>query len=141
MRIEIARAAKVNVGAIIAESAYSNTATAKDALFDFLRRSVFSYVGTIDEKIACVYGLIAPTLMSDQGYLWLLTTNLVDDHPFVFVRHSQVVIKDMLEIYSEIVGHCDIRQERSVKWLRWLGAKFGESEGVMIPFQIRAKNG
>lgn len=141
MRIEISRAARVNADQIISNSAYANVEGAREALVDFCKRSALTYVGTIDNDVVCAYGLIAPTLMSDEAYLWLLTTKCVSEHPFVFVRHSQMVIAEMLEIYSAITGHCNVTNTQAIKWLKWLGAKFGEPEGEMVPFQIRAKNG
>jgi hypothetical protein len=94
----------------------------------------------MDDEVACVWGVVAPSLVSDQAYLWLYTNRPVDEHQFTFIRHSQRVIEDLLKTHSQIVGFCAIAASQSRRWLKWLGATFGDSvDGKYIPFQIRRK--
>jgi len=97
--------------------------------------------GMVDGKIACVWGLIPPTLLSNKAYLWLLTTDIVAEHKFLFVRHSQRYVEEALKQYPIIVGDCLIGNASAMRWLRWLGAEFGEPDGGRIPFMIKAKRG
>lgn len=97
------------------------------------------WVGLVDGELACLWGLIPPTIMSEQAYLWLVVTPLVEDHKFVFVRHSQIMVKRMLEEYPRIVGHTAISNDRGIRWLKWLGATFSEPKGALMPFVIRRK--
>jgi hypothetical protein len=90
----------------------------------------------IDGGLGCIWGVIPPTLMSSQAYLWLYTTDLIKEHQFVLVRHSQMVIKEILEEYPSIVGHALMGSSKSIRWLKWLGAKFGPPQGTGIPFRI-----
>jgi len=100
------------------------------------------WVGLIDEKLACIWGLIPPTLMSNQAYLWLYTTDVIKEHQFVLVRHSQLVMEEILKRYKSVVGHVFLGEgdSKSVRWLKWLGAKFGEPEAKGVPFRI-TRNG
>lgn len=95
-----------------------------------------AWVGKVDGKTACIWGLVPASLLSDTAYLWLLTTELVEDHQFLFVRHSQIEIRRMLEVYKTICGHCDVRNTRSVRWIKWLGGKFDTSRGPVATFTI-----
>ena len=88
----------------------------------------------------CIFGLIPPTLLSEQAYLWLHTTEAASEHEFVLVRRSQIEVRKMLEEHPRIIGHCEVGAERSIRWLRWLGAVFGEPQGKLIPFVIRGKD-
>lgn len=98
--------------------------------------------GKIDGKTVCVWGMVPPTIMSDQAYIWLYTNDeLVREHQFVFVRRSQRMIEQMLEEYPRIVGHCLVDSPRSIRWLKWLGATFGPPSGMLVPFEIRKKHG
>jgi hypothetical protein len=107
------------------------------AIFDnFIAASVHAYTGLVAGKIICLWGLIPPTLLSDQAYLWLYTTPAAEEHQFVLVRRGQIEMKKMLEEYPKIVGHCEVGAERSIRWLKWLGAKFGLAEGALVPFII-----
>lgn len=96
------------------------------------------WAGFVDDKLVAMWGLIPPTLLSDTAYLWLVTTKYLRGHQFLFIRHSQRAVEEMLEDYEEIVGHTLIENRAAQQWLRWLGAKFGDPiSGVVYPFTIR----
>lgn len=97
------------------------------------------WLGDDNGKIIAIYGLMPPTLMSDVAYLWLFTTKHFTSHTFIFIRHSQRVVREMLEQYPTIVGHGIVGHSKSLRWLRWLGAEFGEPVGKFLPFEIKAK--
>ena len=105
---------------------------------DALSQSTRVWVGMDDGKIAAFWGIMLPTLISDRAYLWLYTTPALDNHKFVFVRQSQVWIKETLKEFPLIVGHALAGEDKSIRWLKWLGAKFLHPEGRLIPFEIRA---
>lgn len=104
-------------------------------------RSVEVRYGLVDGELACVWGLIPPTLLSSNAYLWLHTTELVEDHKFLFVRHSQRYVEEMLRHFPKIVGDCLIGNSSARRWLEWLGAEFYPPVGGRWPFVIRAKHG
>jgi hypothetical protein len=97
------------------------------------------WVGILDGECACAWGLIPPTLLSSQAHLWLYTTKLIEGNEFLFWRCSQRAIEDMLKEYPLITGVADPAAPKSIRWLRCLGATFGEPQGKLIPFFIRAK--
>lgn len=101
-----------------------------------LLMSTVIWAGFIDGRLACIWGVIPPTLMSSQAYLWLYTTDVIKGHEFILVRHSQLVIEEILEEYPSIVGHALMGADKSIRWLKWLGAKFGSPQGTGIPFRI-----
>lgn len=105
-----------------------------------LKMSSTVFVGKIHDDVVCSWGLIPPTVLSNQAYLWMYTTSQLEEHKFLFVRHSQRVIEDMLNEYETIVGHVVMGNALAYRWLRWLGATFGAPDGKMIPFRI-AKHG
>jgi hypothetical protein len=98
------------------------------------------WAGFFDRKFACLYGLVPPTLLADYAVLWLHTNEEVSKNEFLFVRKSQIVVKDMLKEYATIYGFAEVGAERSIRWLKWLGATFSEpNEHMMLPFTIRSK--
>ena len=112
------------------------------ALFEHCLMATESlWVGRIDNKLVCAWGLIPPTIMSEQAHLWLYTTDAVKEHEFIFVRNSQKALAEMFKEYPVIVGFTAVGQSRSIRWLRWLGAVFGNPgiNGKVIPFTIRKK--
>lgn len=113
----------------------------KQIIMRFTRSCSNLWVGMEGEDVLGFCGLIPPSLISDTAYLWLQTTDKLREHVFTFVRNSQMVVRDMLEIYPTIVGDCRIEDERAQVWLKWLGAVFGEPTATHIPFEIRKQNG
>jgi hypothetical protein len=109
--------------------------------YDCANTSRQLWVGLIEGNVVCVWGLIPPTLLSSRAYLWLYTTDNLDGNEFLFVRHSQRAIEEMLKEYSVIYGHTEPGLPRTHRWLRWLGAQFGEQQNGLIPFEIRKKDG
>lgn len=101
-----------------------------------LLMSTVIWAGFINNRLACIWGVIPPTLMSNQAYLWLYTTDVIKGHEFILVRHSQLVIEEILDEYPSIVGHATIGSDKSIRWLKWLGAKFGFPQGTAVPFRI-----
>ncbi len=98
------------------------------------------WIGSQDGKILCVWGLIPPTMLSDRAYMWLRTTEHMQEHVFLFVRHSQRATAELLKHYPIIVGHCLASNRKAIRWLKWLGAEFGFPQGEFIPFEIKAKS-
>jgi hypothetical protein len=97
------------------------------------------WAGVIEGEVVCIYGIIPPTLASDNAYFWLYTTPALKGNEFLFIRHSQRAVEELLKLYPKIVGHATPGATRSIRWLRWLGAVFKETNDGLIPFSIRAK--
>ena len=109
----------------------------QQALSHCLRRSDAIWAGFVDDEFVCTWGFITPTLISEQAYLWLHVTDKIVGHEFLFVRHSQMWIQQMLIDYPIIKGHTQVENRRAVRWLRWLGATFHEEEDGVMAFTIR----
>lgn len=113
----------------------------KQIMEDCYRSSTAIWIGLIDNKVTCVWGVALPTILSNRAYLWLWTTEVAKEHPFVFIRRAQIVIQELLEEYEYVMGVVDSTNPNarsSVRWLKLLGAKFSEpNDKGLIPFQIR----
>lgn len=99
------------------------------------------FVGLVDGQYACCWGLVPPTIMSDRAYLWLQTSSLLEEHKFLFVRHSQRWIEDALLLYEEIVGFCRPDNASAIRWIEWLGGEFKRPFGSRADFVIRRDHG
>jgi hypothetical protein len=137
--IEIFQTNDIDIGDVIRRSPWCKVPSAGRTLAECLMMSSYSWIGKCDGEVACAWGLIPPSLLSERAYLWLVTTDLVEQHQFLFVRHSRRCMAIMLEKYQIIVGHSSVSEAHSLRWLRWLGAEFFECEGGQLAFQIRKK--
>ena len=97
--------------------------------------------GYLNGELAAIWGVIPPTLASNQAYLWVYTTDALKDlySQFLFIRFSQVMVQDMLLLYESLVGVTEVTATKSIRWLKFLGAEYGEPSGEYIPFVIRRK--
>lgn len=109
----------------------------KEASFTYwLTCTQHLWAGMVDDELVCAWGLVPPTLLSNEALLWLHTTPAVDAHKFVFVRRSQMAVDEMLKLYPKIVGVTMYDAERSRRWIEWLGGTYGKREGKVMPFTI-----
>ncbi len=97
-------------------------------------RAVLTWAGTINEKLVCLGGIEQATILSDSAYLWLVTTKAVEEHSFIFVRRSQIVLDAIFDRYRMVYGVVDKDFERSIRWLRWLGFSIDPPEGQFRTF-------
>lgn len=110
----------------------------EEAKFKRLMQVSFSiHIGYIKDEVACIWGLIAPSMLADQAYMWLHTTDVVRHHTTTFIRGSRNMMDIALENFASIKGDCAINNGKAVPWLKWLGAEFGEPLSDRIPFVIR----
>lgn len=113
-----------------------------EACLRFINLSPHTWLCYIDGEVVGAWGLIPGSLLSNDAFLWLHTTSKLNDHVFMFIRRSQIVMKEMLEIYSHITGHCEIGNKKAQKWIEWCGGKFDpEPIGDLLQFHIRKSNG
>jgi len=96
------------------------------------------WVGFIDGRPVCAWGLVPPTMLSDRAYLWLYATPAIDEYKFLFIRHSIRVMERLRELYPVIHGVCDIENTRAIRWLKRLGATFSDPYDGHVPFVIGA---
>ena len=98
--------------------------------------SMTTWVGYNDEELLCAWGIVPPSVLSTEVYLWLHTTGAVRTNQFLLVRHSQIFIQKLLENYSAIVGHVRADATSSKRWLKWLGAEFSPGRNGFLDFRI-----
>jgi hypothetical protein len=139
MSVSIVASRDFDVTDLVRRSEVAEVPNVRRKLHQWLRMSEEVWVGLYDDKVACVWGLVPPTVISDRAHLWLLTTDIVREHKFLFVRKSQLVIEDALKRYSALVGQVQLGNRAAKRWLEWLGAEFGPPEAGFWPFIIRRK--
>lgn len=108
------------------------------SIFDYCQSLGEVYTGFVDGEFICCWGLIPPSFLSTQAYLWMWAPEPIK-HQFLFIRQSQVQVQKMLETYETIVGHCRVNSRSAQRWLRWLGAEFESPKDDVMPFVIRRK--
>jgi len=108
---------------------------------DFTRASCMCFVAKSGQTVLCIWGLIAPSFVTPKAYIWVHSRREVSRVSIGFARKSLEVTRKMLEVFPEIVGHCESKSKGSIRWLRWCGAEFGSPTGPLVPFTLRASHG
>ena len=140
MTVSVDRVTRGAVSKLISSSdEVSLTDTEKETFARCLAQTTALWMGKLDGRLICAWGLIPPTLLSDQAYLWLFTTPALAGHEFIFIRRSQIEVRAMLEEFPIIVGWTNVGWAQTIRWLRLLGAEFEEPLGTRLPFIIRKK--
>lgn len=99
-----------------------------------LALSVVSYSGLIDGQVAAVCGARTDGLLAAEAYVWMTCTDLVEQHPLAFLRHTRRVIAMLHQYFDSIHGLVFADFELSVKWLEWLGFEVGPAEAGVRTF-------
>lgn len=102
-----------------------------------------AWAGLADGRVVCMFGVGAPMICSVTGVPWLLATAELERHARPFLRRNRKMLRKMMKDYGVLRNHVDARNEKAVRWLRWLGFKilppepFGVDRLPFHPFEMR----
>jgi hypothetical protein len=138
MNVEVVPATQAHIDLILAccrereREAYDKIGheAARDHLTHALALAAEAWTGFVDGQIVCMWGIDRASILCPSAFVWLLTADSIRQHPFVFVRHSQIRLAELRKRYHYIHGVVDASNTVSVKWLRWLGFQFSDVEFV-----------
>jgi len=139
MKVEIGRASFWELHEALGNSRLRSIAGVEQKLDYLAMLSQYVWCGKVDGEIICAFGVIPPCAIATTAYLWSISTDKVEEHKFLFVRYSQRMIEMIQKEYPTIIGHVG-PNDKAIRWLRWLGAKFGEPTEKGIPFVIERKD-
>jgi hypothetical protein len=100
-------------------------------------QSFLTYVGLIDGKSVVVWGVYSPQVLAEEGYVWLLGSRLIEEHPIVFLRHSRRALDLIRPTFKTLYGVVLSEFDCGQKWLEWLGFDVGPDEGGIRAFSLR----
>lgn len=138
--IQIQEATSYSARQVFEKSGIKDVPGAEATMDQLFIRSSVRHIGMVDGKVAAMWGLVPQSILSNQAYLWLLTTDLAEQHKFLLVRYSQMFVQQALTHYEKIVGHCEAGNFAAKRWIRWLGGEFGAGDGKKVPFVIKRKS-
>ena len=99
------------------------------ALAVTMRNAVAAWVGLVDGVPACLFGVSRTTpLTPDWGTPWMVGTDLIEKHERAFLRRNKAYICEMQILFPKLENWVDMRNEKAVRWLAWLGFKIHDAE-------------
>lgn len=89
---------------------------------------VSDYVMTMESngQPFAMWGVVKNQQMPYAACIWLLGTPEIEKVWLYFGRTSKKVIRKLLEEYEILYNHVDVRNQKSITWLKWCGAKFDD---------------
>jgi len=104
----------------------SSGKTPAEALAFSLSKSAASWTIIIDGRPEMMFGVADLNILTQVGSPWLLGTDVVHDHRSEFLRGSVRWREQLFERYDILRNFVDDRNTLSMRWLKWLGARFSE---------------
>jgi hypothetical protein len=96
----------------------------RDALAMSLAGAAVARVGMADGVPIVMYGVNGD---GRDGQIWLVATDLLNQHQKTFLRYSRIELADFQTRYDLLANYVDMRNKRAIRWLRWLGFEFGDA--------------
>jgi hypothetical protein len=105
----------------------------KDVLKE-VTSSLVAWAGLLDGECGAIWGIKTPRIMGDEGYLWMIGSYLIEEHPVAFLRHSRRALAEVRGVFRRIHGVVLTDFDKSCKWLEWLGFELGPDKGGIRVF-------
>lgn len=99
-----------------------------ECLIDSFRLSRLAWTGLVDGVPVCMFGVVQVSKDGRAGRPWMIGTELLDKYQKVFLRRCAGQVETMQMCFDSLENVVDARNERAIKWLRWLGFSFSEPE-------------
>lgn len=98
--------------------------------------SELCYVGLLDDRPVTCFGARRTSMVSDRGIVWLLGTDELVRVKRTFVKQSMGYVDILSNAFPVLENWVDIRNEFSIKWLRWCGFQFAEKPEPFGKFKL-----
>ncbi len=100
-----------------------------DAIAFVMRPAVRAWVGLVDGEHACIFGVSRmASVGGDCGTPWLIGTPLIEQNERAFLRRNKPYISEFIKLFPMLENWVDMRNEKAVRWLAWLGFKIHDAE-------------
>ncbi len=90
------------------------------APFHYKEAITFSVIGTDEEHVIAMFGSV-PSPEKGYGVAWLLSSEELFNYKKEFIKQCPKWIKELGEPYTYIYNFVDVRNTKTLKWLKYLG--------------------
>lgn len=105
----------------VAELWASSLCEPREALINGIKCSDQAMTGLLDGEVACMFGVTPTSMLGGNGIVWMLGSDLIEQHPKHFLRRCRAEVAVMARNYDVLHNWVDDRNVKSIRWLRWLG--------------------
>jgi hypothetical protein len=112
----------------------SHHETSESALRKCVEESTMAFVAENSVPVA-IFGISSDCLLCSHATVWMLATDELEKYKHKLFRDSKSVIRKFLDYSPILVNFVDVRNKKSIQWLKWLGAEFDEPK----PYGVEGK--
>lgn len=95
-----------------------------DALTNFYRQSVLSYVLYYGGKPAAIWGIVPQNYLGNRACVWLITSEELPRCAKTFMRKSRQLLDEALRHYPVLFNWVDSRYAGAIRLIEKLGGSF-----------------
>lgn len=116
------------------------------AIAESISLSMMCWTAEKNGKPIAVMGVTPISIIRGAGSPWMLGTSECDKSFVRFTALSRVYIPAMLSLFPTLENMVDVRNVKSIRWLKRLGFEFRDaiahpySGSLFYPFEMRAGN-
>ena len=100
-----------------------------------VRSSAFTIL--VDGRPEAMFGTSALNILAGIGSVWMLGTDVIDQHPRELLRLSPEWVAKLFTRYEVLRNVVSCDNCASIRWLKWLGAEFSEPFDIGgVPFVL-----
>ena len=105
----------------------------EESLAGLQRKSLRARAAYFDGDLVAIYGVLAPTLLSQEGYPWFCATGLVRDRAIrrEFIDRTRAEAAWLAEGFSLLWNIVWCENKTAIRWLKWIGFTFDGTEYVI----------
>jgi hypothetical protein len=142
MKVEIRPIEPVHLIGLIERTQFASVRSARESLRHHILLSEDAWTASLNDVVVATWGVIPPNMLSSQAYVWAVVADKISEDPFykfLFARYSQRISEILLNKYESLYGFCYPSQTASIRWLKFLGAKFEEPQDGRMMFRMGRK--
>lgn len=119
--------------------------TPYEALVHSFRVSPACFTVVYKNEVVAMFGVTADKRMNGLASIWFLSTDDIVKMKKTWLKLSKSTIQSMLITFPILYNFVQVGNEASIKWLKWLGAEFGDpspygKQGFpFLPFKFTRK--
>lgn len=100
------------------------TLSMHDALATVINYSVSAWTIEVDGEPAGLFGVHPQSMLGGIGSPWMLGTPALETAASTLTREGRRYIRRMLDMFPTLINYTDVRNVKSIRWLRALGFSF-----------------
>lgn len=107
-----------------------NASIAPGSIEEIVRESVamstYCRVFTINDRLACIFGVVPANILTGIGHPWMLGTDLIERYSHLFIRRQRLYVAKIAGMYPKLLNCVDHRNKVSIHWLKKMGFDVSE---------------